>query len=69
MDDTDMDRILRLPEVRRTTGMSRSAVYVMVSAGEFPKPVRIGRRAVGWRESDVQAWLDSRPDADADTEV
>jgi prophage regulatory protein len=31
--------------------------------GRFPKPVRIGPRAVGWRESDIQAWMDSLPTA------
>ena len=63
----EIERMLRLPEVRRVTGMSKSALYAMVSAGDFPKPARIGRRAVGWRESDVRAWLDSRPEAAADT--
>ena len=56
-------RILRLPEVLTITGLSRSQIYRMVAAGQFPPPVRIGERAVGWREEDVQHWLESRPTA------
>ncbi|WP_370642152.1 helix-turn-helix transcriptional regulator [Yoonia sp. I 8.24] len=33
----------------------------MISKGEFPKPVRIGRRAVAWPESVVRAWQTARP--------
>lgn len=53
------DRFLRRPEVEILTGLSRSTIYLMISNGEFPKPVRIGRRAVAWRESAVRAWIDS----------
>ena len=62
-----MDRILRREEVQRVSGLSRSTLYEMVAAGAFPGPVKIGRRAVGWRESEVTRWLESRPRA-SDTE-
>jgi len=32
----------------------------MMAEGNFPKPVQLGKRAVGWRESDIAAWLQSR---------
>lgn len=54
------DKFLRRPEVENLTGLSRSTIYLMISNGEFPKPVRIGRRAVAWRESTIQSWIDSR---------
>ena len=54
------DRFLRRPEVENLTGLSRSTIYLMISNGEFPKPVRIGRRAVAWRESAIQSWIESR---------
>ena len=38
-------------------GLSRSTIYRMMNHGEFPRPVRIGRRAAGWRSSDVEEWL------------
>ena len=56
-------RILRRAEVERITGLPRSTLYEMINRGEFPPPVRLGRRAVGWFEADVLAWLDSRPTA------
>jgi len=52
--------ILRLPAVKARIGLSRSSIYKMVSAREFPPPVRLGPRAVGWLESEVEAWLTSR---------
>ncbi|TDN58323.1 AlpA family transcriptional regulator [Halothiobacillus neapolitanus] len=56
----EMDSILRLHDVLRITGASRSSIYLWVSAGIFPQPVKLGVRAVGWRRSEVQQWLDDR---------
>lgn len=52
-----MDAILKLPEVTRITGIGRSNLYAMVQRGEFPKPVKLSVRSVGWRQSEVDAWL------------
>jgi prophage regulatory protein len=54
------DSILRLPTVKTRTGLSRSSIYLGISQGTFPKPVRLGRRAVGWLEQEIQAWLTGR---------
>lgn len=51
-----MDRFLRRPEIERITGMRRSTLYEAIAADRFPKPVPIGRRAVGWLESEVAEW-------------
>ncbi|GGG72004.1 helix-turn-helix transcriptional regulator [Edaphobacter dinghuensis] len=48
------ETLLRLPDVMGRTGLSRSAVYA--SEG-FPKPVKIGGRAVAWLQSEVEAWI------------
>ena len=32
----------------------------MMAEGKFPKPVKLGARAVGWVESEVTTWLESR---------
>ena len=50
-------RILRLPAVKASTGLSRSTIYLRVAGGQFPKPIKLGPRAVGWLESDVDEWL------------
>ena len=55
--------IYRLPEVIAICGLSRSTIYEMIRRGEFPAPVRLGVRAVGWRRSDIEAWPASRPAA------
>lgn len=49
--------ILRLPAVKARTGLSRSTIYLRVSEGNFPKPISLGGRAVGWIESEVNDWL------------
>ena len=49
-------KIYRLPEVMTMTGLSRSSIYLRISANEFPKPVKLGRRAVGWPEDAIIAW-------------
>ena len=52
--------ILRLPQVKRRTGLSRSTLYQYIKDGYFPKPVPLGPRAVGWLESDVSDWIATR---------
>ena len=51
-------KILRLPTIIELTGLSRSSIYLQISRGLFPKPVSLGARAVGWRENEIQDWLD-----------
>ena len=53
-------RILRRPQVEASTGLSRSTLYAMMAEGEFPQPVRLGKRAVGWSEAAIAEWLESR---------
>ena len=53
--------IQRLPHVKERTGLGRSSIYSGVKAGSFPRPVSLGARAVGWLESDITAWIESRP--------
>ena len=54
------DRILRYREVETRTGLSRSTIYRWQAAGRFPPAVVLGRRTVGWIESDVEAWIRAR---------
>ena len=49
-------KMYRLPEVMTVTGLSRSSIYLRISTNEFPKPIKIGRRAVGWPEDSLIAW-------------
>ena len=53
-------RVYRRPQVERMVGLSRSTLYAMMAEGTFPQPVRLGRRAVGWRAADLSAWIAAR---------
>ena len=56
-----LDRILRDSELNAICGNSRTTRWRLIKEGKFPQPLQIGARSVGWRESDVRAWLASRP--------
>ena len=58
-----VQKILRRHEVERATGLPRSTLYAKIASGAFPKPIRLGVRAVGWLERDVADWLRARIDA------
>jgi prophage regulatory protein len=52
-------KFIRLPEVKNKTGLSRSSIYLRMSNGEFPQSISLGNsRAIGWLESDINAWLE-----------
>ena len=52
--------ILRRSQVEDQIGLSRSSIYQMMSDGDFPLPIKIGKRAVGWKQQDIIDWLDNR---------
>ena len=39
----------------------RGLAYRWAKAGNFPSPIKLGARAIGWRRDEVEAWLASRP--------
>ena len=51
---------LRRRAVEEITGLSRSTIYDMMGKGLFPRPVKLTNKAVGWPESSVSDWLNSR---------
>lgn len=54
------ESILRLPEVKMRTGLSRSTIYLRISQGTFPLPISLGTRSVGWVESEIEEWIAGR---------
>lgn len=56
---TQDDRIIRYAEVQKKVGLSRTTIWRKERAGEFPKRISLGVGAVGWRESEINAWIDS----------
>lgn len=49
--------ILRRKEVESRTGLCRSTIYAKIKAGDFPPPIPLGARAVGWIEKEIDNWL------------
>lgn len=55
-----IDRLVRIGEVKRLTGLSTATLYRKISAKEFPRPVRLGVAARAWPLSEVQNWIAGR---------
>lgn len=51
---------LRLTDVKARTGLSRSTIYLNISQGKFPPHIRLGSRCVGWLESEIDDWMQTR---------
>ena len=56
-------KILRLPLVKEFTGLSRSTIYLRMANNEFPSPISLGGRSVGWLEKDINEWLEKKIEA------
>jgi len=54
------NQILRLADVQKLTGLSRSSIYQQMSDDMFPHSVKLGKRAVGWIESEIAEWISDR---------
>ncbi|ELX2276459.1 TPA: helix-turn-helix transcriptional regulator [Yersinia enterocolitica] len=60
----NQERILRKKEVLHLTGISNATVYRLIAKGDFPAAKKLtGGRAVGWLESDITKWVNSRKPA------
>jgi len=57
---TPIDPVLRWPEVAKIVPISRSHAHALAAQGKFPKPIKLGPRASGWLESEINAWLAER---------
>ena len=53
-------RLIRLSDVRKMTGLSRSGIYKYISEDRFPQSVNLGTRAIGFVEHEVQYWIEQR---------
>ncbi len=53
-------RLVRKPMVLDRTGLSNSTLYYFINEGNFPAPVKLGKRTVAWREEEIDEWIKSR---------
>ena len=58
-------KLLRLPTVKKRTGLGKSSIYTMMAAGKFPRSIKLGARAVAWDDDMIDAWIESRIEASA----
>lgn len=63
-----VDTILRRADVERATGLRTSSLYEKIKTGEFPRPVKINARSVGWLGSEIADWQRARA-AERDAEI
>ena len=49
---------MRKPEVLAAIGMSNTWLYYQIKKGKFPRPIKLGENAVGWKSSDIFHWLE-----------
>ena len=61
--------ILRLPSVKAECGLARSTIYLRIEQGLWPKPVRLGARAVGWPAGEVASLNAARIAGKSDQEI
>ncbi len=52
--------LLRLPEVKARTGLSRSTIYLRIASGNFPSPIKLGERASAWDSQEIDTWIAAR---------
>jgi len=55
--------LIRLPQVKRRTALSRSSIYAKIARGEFPPPINLGTRAVAWLDDEITKWISDRVNA------
>lgn len=61
------ESMIRLPEVRRHTGLGTTTIYNLVKAGKFPRQYKLTAYTSAWKWGDVLDWLESRaPDSDGE---
>ncbi len=53
------DRIVRLKTVLARTGLSRSTIYRKIAEGTFPPRIKISVNGAGWKESDINRWIEN----------
>ena len=58
--------LLKLPEVIEITRLSKPTIYRLLAEADFPRPIRVGLRAVRWHAHEIQDWVDTRARATAE---
>ena len=54
-------KIIRLEAVKARTGLSKVSIYNFRKNGTFPCPIKLGARAIGFIEEEIEEWINNRP--------
>ena len=54
------DPIWRMNEACRQVGLSRSTIYRLIDSGDFPQPIPLSKKSIGFLSSEVNAWKEQR---------
>ncbi len=52
-----MPKLLKIKEVIKLTRLSKTTIYQMAKDGQFPKPMKLGKRSSGWFEHEIEQWM------------
>lgn len=59
-------QILRITDLIKLIGVSRSMIYLYLNKKskyynpDFPRPIRLSARAIGWKFEDVELFINTR---------
>lgn len=57
---TTTTQLVRRSDVQKMVCLSRTTLYRLMGEGKFPRPIKIGDKAIAWRQADIEAWIASR---------
>ena len=57
---TQSELFIRLPEVMQRVGMSKSQIYKLAGASEFPRPVKVSERISCWVAAEIEEWVSNK---------
>jgi prophage regulatory protein len=49
--------LLRIDQVRQRTGLGRTAMYELISRGQHPAPIKLGRCSM-WLDREIDGWIE-----------
>ena len=53
------NKLLRISAVSEITTLAKSTIWLKIAQGTFPKPIKLSPAISVWKESDIEAWINS----------
>ncbi len=55
-----IERFIRLPQVKQRVGMSKSQIYKLIEVAQFPKPIKVSKRISCWVDAEIDDWINNK---------